>query len=363
MEEKKKFIINALYFGLILIIAYLVYKYVLSILAPFIIGFIIAFLSIRLCRNVFKNESKAMCIISTVILYVVIISIVVLLSVLGVNKILDLVATIPNEYKDVVEPALNNFELTLSQLNARLPIDIKTDVNEIISDTLDSIKLLVNTFSSSILSIGTSLISNTTSILINVTLVIVSSFFFVLDYEGIFAYLDTFMSPNAKQTYNEIKYFIQNNVLLIIKSYGIIMFITFIELLIGLSIIGIENSGVLSLVIALLDIFPILGVGTVLIPWGIFSLATGDIRIGISILVLYVVITFIRNIIEPKIVGGNLGLHPLVALSSMLLGLNMFGALGMFGFPLIISFFSIRRKAGLYKKNDMDKKEVIEKDL
>ena len=339
MENKKKFIIDCLYYALIIAIVYLVYKYIMPILLPFIIGFIIAFVSLRICHKLFKNDSKFTRILSTVLLFVLIIGVIVLLSVLGVNKVLDLVATIPSRYKDVVEPALNSLEATLVQLNNKLPITIKTDINEIVSGTLDSIKVLVNTFSSSILSISTSLISNTTILLVNVILVIVSAFFFVLDYESIFEYLGTLVSDKFKESYKEVKDFIQNTVFLIIKSYGLIMFITFIELLICFSIVGIENTGTLALVIAFLDILPILGVGTVLIPWGLFSLATGDIRIGISMLVIYLIITFIRNIIEPKIVGGNLGIHPLVALASMLLGLNTFGALGMFGFPLIISFF------------------------
>lgn len=344
MENKKKFIINTLYFGLILVLVFLVYNYLLPILAPFIIGFVIAFLSIKLSRNLFNSDTKVSRIVSTVLLFLLIITIVIILSILGFNQILDFIATIPAKYKDIVEPALNSLEKTLIELNQKLPIDIKTDMNEIISDALDSIRLLVNTFSSSIVSIGTSLISNTTAIFIDVTIVIISSFFFVIDYDGIFNYLDSIMSPELKKTYYEVKDFVQNNVLLIIKSYGLIMLITFIELLIGFLIIGIDNSTVLSFVIAILDIFPILGVGTVLIPWGLFLLATGDIRIGISILVLYLIITFIRNIIEPKIVGGNLGLHPLVALASMLVGLNIFGVLGMFGLPLVISFYSLRKK-------------------
>lgn len=344
MEDKKKFIINICYYAIILGIIFFVYKYVLGVLFPFILGFFIAFLSLKIAKNIFRNDSKLMRILATVLLYILVIGVIVFLSILGVNQILDLVATIPSKYKDVVEPALNNLESALVQLNTNLPITIKTDINDIISDALDSIKLLVNTFSSSIVSIGTSLISNTTAIILDSVMVIVSSFFFVLDYEEIFNYLTSIMSPKIKDSYFKIIDYIQNNLLLIIKSYCLIMLITFVELLIGFIIIGIDNYGVLAFVISILDILPILGIGTVLIPWGLFLLATGKISLGISILVLYLIITFIRNIIEPKIVGGNLGLHPLVALSSMLIGLNFFGALGMLGLPLVISFLTLRNK-------------------
>ena len=118
------------------------------------------------------------------------------------------------------------------------------------------------------------------------------------------------------------------------------MFITFIELLIGLGIIGVNNFALISMVVSVLGILPVLGVGTVLIPWAIYHLLFGEVTTGILLLVLYGVITIIRHIIEPKIVGGNLELHPLATLFAMLVGLQLFGIIGMFGLPLLISFFA-----------------------
>ena len=122
------------------------------------------------------------------------------------------------------------------------------------------------------------------------------------------------------------------------------MGITFVELLIGLTVFGISNSGMWSLMIAFLDILPVLGVGTVLIPWGLSCLITGRALLGIELLVLYIIITIIRNIIEPKMVGTSLDLHPLATLITMIVGARMFSAVGMFGFPLALSFFQLRKK-------------------
>ena len=83
-----------------------------------------------------------------------------------------------------------------------------------------------------------------------------------------------------------------------------------------------------------------MGTGTVLVPWGVISLLLGDYGIGIGILLLYLVITIIRNTIEPKLVGKQIGLHPVVTFAGMLLGLKYFGFLGMFGIPLLIAFIN-----------------------
>ena len=122
------------------------------------------------------------------------------------------------------------------------------------------------------------------------------------------------------------------------------MGLTFIELFIGLSIIGISNSGMWAAIISVLDILPVLGVGTVLIPWGISALITGKLLLGFGILLIYLVITVVRNIVEPRLVGTNLGLHPLATLMAMICGVRLFGAIGMFGLPLTLSFLVSHNK-------------------
>ena len=59
--------------------------------------------------------------------------------------------------------------------------------------------------------------------------------------------------------------------------------------------------------------------------------------LALSLLAIYLVITIIRNIIEPKIVGSQLGLHPVVTLCSMFVGAQLLGVVGMFGFPILLS--------------------------
>ena len=74
-----------------------------------------------------------------------------------------------------------------------------------------------------------------------------------------------------------------------------------------------------------------------MIPWAVLTLLQGKLKLGLGLLVVYAAITIIRNIIEPKIVGGRLGLHPVVTLASMFLGAQLFGVIGLFGFPIGLS--------------------------
>jgi predicted PurR-regulated permease PerM len=116
------------------------------------------------------------------------------------------------------------------------------------------------------------------------------------------------------------------------------MLLTFTELSILFAIFGIQNAVLKASIIAVLDILPILGTGGIMIPWSVISFALGHTAMGIKLMVIYIIVTIIRNYVEPKIVGAQLGLHPIITLVSMFLGLRLFGFWGLFGLPVGISF-------------------------
>lgn len=342
MEDKKNFIINVLYYVIVFGLIYLSCNYLLGILAPFILGFIFAYFAVRIAKKIFKKESKLHRILALVLLYIVVVAIIILLVVLGINEISGFISNIPSLYKQYVDPVFHNIGTEVDN-KSKLSLLFALDLKDIYSNLLDSIKTAVSTISTSIVSSGTSLISSTTETIVAALTMIITSFFVVSDYESIIWYFESLLSPNAKQLYEEIKDFMFNNVFSVIKCYVIIMFITFAELFIGLGILGVNNFALIAMIVSFLDILPVLGVGTVLIPWFIFELIVGKIGLGIGLLALYLIITVIRNIIEPKFVGSSLGLHPLATLFTMLIGLKILGILGMFGVPIVCSFF-IKRK-------------------
>jgi len=130
----------------------------------------------------------------------------------------------------------------------------------------------------------------------------------------------------------------------VIRSYVLIMLLTFTELSILFSFFGIQNAILKAGIIALLDILPILGTGGVMIPWGITSLVLGYTKLGLELLLIYGIVTVVRNYVEPKIVGTQLGLHPIITLVSMFIGLRLFGFWGLFGLPVAISYLWKQRQ-------------------
>lgn len=337
MENKKEFIINVLYYALIFGLVYLFCNYLLGIFAPFIIGFLFAYFAIQITKKVFKKDNKLIRILSLILLFIVVATIISIFAALGVNQIIDFIGSIPGLYKQYVEPVL--LDLGENSKLIDLPF-IQFDIN----DLLDAIKTLISNISTYIVSAATSLISNSTNILISLLTLIITAFYAVVDYENIINYLESLLSGKAKKIYDEASDFLLNTVFKVLKSYILIMLLTFVELLIGFFIFKIDNFALIAMITAILDILPVVGVGTVLIPWGIFEFVVGNIPLGIELIILYIVITVVRNIVEPKIVGGELDLHPLATLFAMMVGLSLFGILGLFGFPLLLSFIVKKAK-------------------
>lgn len=122
-----------------------------------------------------------------------------------------------------------------------------------------------------------------------------------------------------------------------IRAQLILICITFFELTIGFLVIGgsvAEYALLLALIISLIDAVPILGTGAVLIPWGVYALLVGDIRLGVMLLVLYLICLAVRQMTEPRLVAYQIGVHPLVILFVMYAGLRLIGFFGMILGPI-----------------------------
>ncbi|MDF2485864.1 MAG: putative rane protein, partial [Herbinix sp.] len=138
-----------------------------------------------------------------------------------------------------------------------------------------------------------------------------------------------------------------------IRAYTAIISITFIELSIGFWILGIPNPFLFGVLIAIVDVMPILGTGAILLPWAIISLVIGNTKVGIGMLLLYIIITAVRQTVEPRIVGQQIGLHPILTLILMYVGAQLMGVLGLLSLPIIATILVKMNEDGtihLFKK-------------
>lgn len=156
-----------------------------------------------------------------------------------------------------------------------------------------------------------------------------SCFYLSLDGERLLAWGMAVFSKERQEGVRQIAGSVANALRGYLRAYGLIFCLTFTELLIGFLIIGVRYAVLVALLIALLDLLPVIGSGAVLVPWSAVAFLSGDVRVGAGLLILFGVITLVRQIAEPKIVGSSIGLHPLAALASMYVCFRLFGAVGL----------------------------------
>ena len=191
--------------------------------------------------------------------------------------------------------------------------------------------------SSGLASVGgviTSFVSSLPGAFIFLLATVISALYFSLDLERINAWVRSVLPEGAVRWLLRLKRGMLTTGIGYLRSYLILMAVTFVIMLFGLMIMRVEYALLASLVIALLDMLPVIGVGAILVPWSIIQLALGNYSFGVGLLVLFLVHEFIRQIIEPKIVGKHLGIHPIVTLMLLYIGYSLFGVFGLLLLPV-----------------------------
>ncbi|HSL94056.1 MAG TPA: sporulation integral membrane protein YtvI [Bacillota bacterium] len=339
-ERKLDFVINAAYFVLIAALAYVFVRYLLSLISPFLLAFVIAYLLERpakLLSQRLKLPMKAVTLLLVLVFYSVIGLVLFLLGAKLVSVVTVGVAQLPSLYSDQLAPFLTAAFESVERLLARLDADLVAFLRDGFAQFVSSLGDIISDVSKTMVGHVSNFAVFLPSFMIKVLLMVISTFFFAGDTEKLSAALMRQFSPRAREVVCQIRQYLFSTLLVVVKAYLIIMTVTFTELAIGLSIVRIPNAVLIALLIAIFDILPVLGTGGIMIPWIIVTFFQGNYPTAIGLLVVYVIITIVRNILEPKIVGGQLGLHPAVAVMSMFVGASLFGIVGLFGVPITLS--------------------------
>ena len=345
LEKRKSFILNVIYITIKLGLGYIVIKYLLPLLMPFIIGLVIAVVFRRLIDYIEKKIRIKRSFVSIIILIIFYGILVMILSVIGAKVftfLKDVFGQLPDLYRFTIEPALD--EIT-NNFMEQFP-DLKPYIEDFILNINDTIFSFVKNASTTVISTITGLAGRLPSLLIKLIFTIVSSFFFTIDYYKISDFVIRQFSGERRKMVLRLKDNGIGTIAKFIKAYAAIISITFLELSIGFWILGIPNPFLFGAMIAFIDILPILGTGAVLLPWAVIALILGSTKIGIGMFVLYIIITAVRQTIEPKIVGQQIGLHPIITLILMYVGAQLMGVLGLLLLPVIATIIKTLNDEG-----------------
>ena len=322
VSKRRRFLINLLYWVALLAIVYLCFRYLLKLLMPFVIALLVAWLLRPICRWYRKKNLNGQLytalVVATVLLFYLIIGGLITLILINVGaNIAQRLSGLPALYTQTIEPGLSELYASAEELVSRFDPRLEAVVNRVMPEIISSLGSAVSRFSVTAVTKLTSVATSIPNALLNAAICIISTIFMATTFESIIRFLKKNMPEKVTETAGYVVKSFRNVIMKYGISYLIIMLMTFAEIAIGLLIIGKPHALLIAALIAVFDIFPIVGAGLILLPWTVITFIQGKVLQGIGMAILYVVVIIVRQIMEPRIVGRQVGLPPLVTLACM----------------------------------------------
>ncbi len=375
-DRKRKLIVDIAYIVVLALILVLFLNYAFYPLLPIFIALIVALVLQRPMKFLNRKFKIPKAIIALVLVIVVLALICFVVYIIG-EKVVDEAISLVEFIKTYVTD-YDWIERQVWNVVHALPNFAQESVNDGVSEVLKNLKIAMEndaasgeytiTISSidfsgitdkltSGISSGVSGVISTAkhipSILVAIIIGLILCVFMTIEYDDVNDIIKRRLSEENAEKFDAIRRVMKQSVGSLAKAYAVICTLTFVELTIGLTVLkamGIFNGNyliIIALITAILDILPVLGIGTVMWPWMAISLVSGNTEMLIGLFVIYAIISVIRHIIEPKLISDTMDLPAALTLSIMYVGLKFFGVLGMFAFILILYCVVALNKEGI----------------
>ncbi|MCR5146217.1 MAG: sporulation integral membrane protein YtvI [Clostridia bacterium] len=323
---------------------------------PFLVAFVLSLLIepvIKFCMKRFKMRRKVSAIIIFALILSIIIGLIVWAAITLFSEVTNFLNNI-NVYFDKISQGSQGFISRFDFDKIKLSDEIKTILQNSSND-------VINTASDWIRNILTGVLNTITSlptIGLYIVITILALYFMCTDKIYMLDQLEHHLPEKWVKNLSKHIKAIAKSLGCYLKAQMKLVFISFVISLIGLYIFSISGMNVkypllIAIGIAIVDALPIFGSGTVMVPWAIISAFNGDIKLGVAILVLWIIMCVVRQIIEPKIVSGQIGIHPIFTLIAMYTGFRFLGFIGMFVGPIVLiilkNIYEVRIDKGFVK--------------
>ena len=174
-------------------------------------------------------------------------------------------------------------------------------------------------------------------ILFFVVVMSIAAYYLATEKKRIFSTLHSILPQRIQAELSLLRHQAGQGLLKYLRAATVLLLLTFLELFVGLWLLRVPYALSLAAIISLVDFFPILGTGTVMVPWALGSLLSGKTTLALGLLLLWAIVSAVRQALEPRIIGAHLGLHPFHALVAMYFGFSLFGLTGLVLSPLAVT--------------------------
>ncbi len=334
IEKKRRFLIYFAFWFMVAVLFYLAMKFCLSYIFPFVIGTLAAvavqkpaaFLAgkVRL-----KKQSVALLLVIGV--YLLILLAVAFFATRLYLRLVTVYSNAPQTFEGLSE-SLNAFLSSFRKMTDGLLGEYAGVLNQ---TAVNAFNALVGRLTEWLSSLIGGLASGLPGFLFSVLVTVISGCYIAADYDSVTAFLRQALPEKYLSGVYQLRAIAVGQLSRFVKGYGLLSLIAFGQMAVYFLLIHEPGALKKAAVIAVVDVLPVFGVGTVLLPWAAVSLIVGRTAYGFGLVALYLFVTLVRNAAEPKIVGKQVGLHPVLALLALFIGLRLFGVTGMLLLPLL----------------------------
>ena len=363
--KRKKFLINFAFFALIFAISIVIIRFALPALFPFVVAFIVTVILrpvVRFLHDKMRMNTRIVSVVLVILFYGTIGVFAIWMIVELVSLLADKVKDLPTFFQLQIRPFLVKLFAEIQHLLYNFDPEMAIDFDATANSLLSSLGSTVMSISGQFVGKLTDIAVSVPNFLLNIVIMIVATIFLIVDYESIQKFIKRQLSDKTNELMHNIASHLGSVLKKYILSYSLIMLITFGEIFAGLSIIGVKYSALIAILIAVFDILPVVGSGLILVPWAIISLIIGNLGLGIGLFILWAVVCVVRQIIEPKIVGNSVGMHPFLTLFAMLAGNFIYGGIGILLLPITLALCQSLNSSGVVKLYKNVEPEIEESD-
>lgn len=356
-KKKIEFIVQVIYVAIVLLLCYIGLRIAVLVWPFFLALLLVACINplVQLIYRKLKINQQVTSVIILVALYSGVAFLIFAVCTKIIFGIKEVFRQLPIYYEETLKPALDNFAGWTEGWLVNIPIEQLQNIESIGNSISNALTNFISSISDYGIAFVTDLIGGIPGLLISIAFAILLSFFISLEYDKMMGFFRTQFPDKIISKTDELKMLCKDTIFKYIKAWMILMVCTFVELSIGFFVIGISNPIGKAAGIAIFDALPVFGTGGIMIPWIIIELFQMNYKISFSLAILYIIVTVIRNMIEPKVVGDQLGLNPVVSLISIYMGYRLLGVMGMILFPILAQILLTLHQNGtiqLYKERN-----------
>lgn len=331
IKKYLKVLLNLVIALAILLLCIFLVPRVISFFMPFVIGYVIALIASPLVRF-FEEKLKIRRKAGTAVVIIAVIALVVFgLYLIGaklVQEAVGFVEALPQMWSNL-ESEIKEIGANLSVLYSRLPFNLEDAVNNAAAALSGYMGDLIGSIGSPTIEAVGNFAKQVPSVVIAVIMTLLSAYFFVAEKHTLTDFIDKYMPKSLKERYDLMKRSLARAIGGYLKAQFKIEVWMYVLLVIGFSILRVDYALLIAIGVAFLDLLPFFGTGTVLVPWAVIKLFSGNYLMAIGLLVIWGVGQLARQLIQPKIVGDSIGVPPIPTLFLLFIGYKVGGVLGM----------------------------------